>query len=519
MEIDDLKQRYNDYSTEQLLELIVSLQSKIALLERTLFARKSERRHDDPEGMKNLFDEIESEAANESDEDSQEEEIKVGEHTRVRGKRKPLPAILPRVRREFDLTDAEKKCPHHRIDMVRIGESKTEQLDIIPAKIQVIENVTFSYKCPCCSKENTGDQIIESKLPAQPIPKSIAAPGLLAFIGVSKFMDALPLYRLERQFARIGVELSRTTMARWMIATAKLARPVWNLMLEELIASGVLCCDETPVQVLNEPNRSAEQKSCMWALLRPYGPQIIIYNYHTSRSAQAALDLLDDFAGILICDGLKSYNAAARKSRFTLAGCMAHIRRKFFDAEKSAKQENATAAKNRASKALDLIRRLYQIEKEVRDKSPEEILAARHEKSRPIMEDLKRWLDEEVTRVLPKSLLGKAVHYALEQWPKMQAFLENGLVPIDNNAAERCIRPFVIGRNNWLFSATTAGAESSAVLYSLVESAKANHLDPYDYLKTIFKELPAAQTVEDFADLMPHRIRLKHPVASYRAPH
>ena len=456
--------------------------------------------------------------SSENNEESEEDEVAVKPHKRKRGKRKPLPQNLERVRQEFDLSDEEKICPDHGTPLVKIGENVTEQLDYIPAKLRVIENVTFTYKCPCCSEENDSEKIIASLPDQQPIPKSFASPSLLAFLVVAKYQDALPLYRVERQFYRMGIELTRTTMARWMIQLANLCLPLWNLMIEQILSSQVVGCDETPVQVLKEEHRTAQQTSYMWVLHNAHGPPIVIFNYQTGRSGKTAGEILGGFEGILLCDGLKSYDSFARKAFITLAACLAHIRRKFYAAEKAAKKNGAKSSQIKASIPLNLIRQLYKIEKEIKGKSPDEILEKRKEESRPIMDQLKSWLDKEVDRVLPKSLLGKAINYSLDQWPKMEVFLSNGLVPVDNNQAERFIRSFVIGRKNWIFSATAKGAEASAILYSLVESAKANKIGPYSYLYSIFKELPKAKGLTDFENLLPHKIAEHYKIEPYRPP-
>lgn len=517
MEMTDLKKRFSGYSTEQFIELIASMEAKINVLTHELYGRRSERRHEDPVGITPLFNDVEEAIDEEQEaEVSDEETSEVKGHSRKkRGKRAPLPDNLPRRRVEHDLAEQEKTCPKHGTPLTRIGEKVTEQLDYIPSKLEVIENVTFSYKCECCSKSGE-ETLVSSKSELQPLPKSFATPSLLAYILHAKYVLALPLYRIEKEFARIGVELTRTTTARWVVGAADLLRPLWDMMMEEALDAEALCCDETPVQVLNEPQRTAQQKSYMWVLLKPYGAPIVLFHYFTGRSGKTAAQLLDGFKGTLACDGLKSYDSMAKDREITLAGCLAHIRRKFYLAEKAAKRQTKGAVK--ASIPLRMIRQLYAIEENIRDRPPDEKRKIRQEKSVPIMDELKKWLDDEVSRSLPKSLLGKAIGYALDQWDKMLVFLSNGLVPIDNNGAERCIRPFVIGRKNWLFCARPSGAEASAMIYSIVETAKANKIDPYSYLTLVFKELPKAQTLEDFERLLPHHIAKHYEVQEYRQP-
>ncbi len=510
---EDIKSKYGDYTKEQFLELVASMQTTIDYLKHQLFSKKSERRTADPEGMKSLFDEAEQILA-ESEEDDDEvekddnsnESSEEAEKKKKRGKRKPLPKNLPRERVEHDLSEDEKVCSIHGTALIRLGEQSTEQLEIIPAQIKVIDHVTFTYKCPCCSEEGEKENIIKSTSEPSPIAKSFAGPGLLSYIATSKYCDALPLYRLEKILARYGIEISRTTMARWIIQCAGLVVPLINLMREDLLGRKVLGCDETPVQVLDEPQRKPEQMSFMWVMTSLEGAPIILFKYDTGRSAKTARDLLGEFSGTVVCDGLKSYDSFARSSDVTLAGCMAHVRRKFYQAEKAIKKA-APKTKPKTAVPLDLIRKLYRIEEFLKGQPPDVVLAQRQELSKPLMDQLKEWLDLEVTRNLPKSLIGKAIAYALDQWSKMQVFLENPLVPIDNNPTERCIRPFVIGRGNWMFSQSQAGAEASANLYSLIESAKANGIEPYDYLMLIFKELPKATEIAQFEKLLPHKIK------------
>lgn len=516
--LNSLAEKYKDYSHDQLIQLVTLLHEQINRLSQELYSKKSERRKQDPEGMTPLFNEVEKEGK--EDDSTEEDETEVQAHKRKKkrgGKRKPLPDYLPRVRVEHDLSDQEKICPIHNTPLVRIGEEVSEKMQLIPAEINVVEDVTFAYKCPCCAKSGLNENIIKSKGPSYLIPKSFATPSLLAHIAVSKYQDALPLYRQEKIFLRHSVEISRSTMAHWLIQSADAARPIYNLMYDDLLEEPVIGSDETPVQVLNEPKREPHQLSYMWVTMTMVTAPIILFHYYTGRSTKIAKKILEGFKGTVVCDGLRSYDAFARIAGAVLAACMAHIRRKFFQAEKAIKKADPKSIPKTA-KPLQLIRELYKIERENRDKPPDEILIARQEKSKPIMEELKQWLDEMQDRVLPKSLLGKAINYALDQWPKMLVFLDNPLVPIDNNRTENAIRPFVIGRGNWLFSATPEGAESSAILYSLVESAKANNIDPFSYLCLIFKELPYAKNVDDYRRLMPHTVKNYHNLKPYQIP-
>ena len=497
---------YQNMSKEQLIERIIGLEADKASLQYLLFSRRSEKRAIDPEGMQPLFDEVE-EAVKEDIAEIEKPEPDESKAKRKKNPgRKPLSANLPRERREHDLSEEDKHCPIHQTALTRIGEKVREELEIIPAKVKVIEHVTFSYKCPCCSKAEDNDNIISSHREPGLIPKSFASPSLLAYIATAKYCDHLPLYRQEQIFTRYGIDLKRNVMASWMIKSSNQATPLINLMKDQLLTSKVAGCDETPLQVLNEPQRKPEQTSYMWVGVSMCGPPVVLFNYDSRRNTQAAKNFLDGFEGILVCDGLKTYNALARSENMTLAGCLVHIRRGFVKAERALKKANPKA-KTKASIPLSLIKSLYKVENDSLGKSRSEKLQKRQNESIPLMNELHSWLIKEKSKTLPKSLIGKAIRYALDQWDKMQIFLHNPDVPLDNNRSERAIRPFVIGRSNWVFSNSCAGAEASANLYSLIESAKANGLDPFSYLCVIFKELAKAKSLEDYERLLPYNIR------------
>ena len=345
----------------------------------------------------------------------------------------------------------------------------------------------------------------------------MATPTLLAYLATAKYQDGLPLYRQEKIFARYGVDLGRTTMARWMVKAGTLVQPLINMMYEDLLDRKVIGCDETPLQVLDEPNRTPQQTSYMWVTCSKESAPIIAFHYYEGRGAKVAAELLSGYSGTVVCDGLKTYDSFASQSGAKLAGCMAHIRRKFYLAEKATKKADPKAIP-KAKFPLDLIKKIYQIEKEINGEPPDKKLAMRQKHSKPLMERFKAFLDEQKPKILPKSLIGKAVNYALDQWEKMQVFLEEPLVPIDHNATERCIRPYVIGRNNWTFSQTPAGAHASANLYSLIESAKANGIEPFSYLSLIFKELPKITETNDYLKLLPHNTVQHFDLKTYQVP-
>lgn len=346
-------------------------------------------------------------------------------------------------------------------------------------------------------------------LPAQPVPKSQASPGLLAYVATSKYVDALPLYRQAKSFTRIGIDLPRHTLARWMLACGELAWPLINLYRDTLLALPYLHADETTVQVLREPGRSAESKSYLWCQASgiPARP-IVLFDYDPSRASSVPKRLLADFSGYLHTDGYAGYNAVVDANAISQLYCFAHARRYFVEGLKGLGLNPKKLPANPPDKArrllrgLELIRTLYVIERRIRDKPPDVRYAIRQQESVPALERLREWVDNTLPRVPPGTALGKALGYLDRHWEGLVRFLEDGRLEIDNNRAENAIRPFVVGRRNWLFSDTPGGATASANLYSLVETAKANSLDPYAYLRHVFTALPRATTVDDVEALL-----------------
>ncbi|MCX6128433.1 MAG: IS66 family transposase [Proteobacteria bacterium] len=512
-----IKTKYSKHSEADLLSVIAKLVSENAHLKTLLFISGRERAAKDPVGMTLMFNEVEAsideeEAASPADQEPKPDiDSSKDPKKPPRGKRKPLPESLARIRKEIDLAESDKVCSIHNTPLVKIGEDIVEKLEIIPAIVQVLQYVTLKYKCPCC--EHGFHSAVRDP---DPIPKSFASPSLLAYIATAKFVDGLPLYRQERIFDRLSIELGRTTMARWMIQMGQLALPLAQLMHDDLLASPVINVDETEVQVICEPGRTAHAKSYMWCIARQSEQPIIMFNYEPSRSKNAALGLLDTYSGTIVCDGYKVYNALSIVLGCTIAGCFAHMRRKFWLAEKIAKKEAKKSTEIMASKALAFIKKIYAIEAEIKNEPPDEILRLRQKLSVPLLDAFLQWLKTAETSILPSCPTGKAVSYALGQWDKLIQFTKNGLVPIDNNFVEAHIRPFVIGRNAWLFSFTQKGAHASAVLYSLVETAKANGVDPHDYLHLIFKELPKSPTLEKLEKLLPYNAKEHFTLKPYQ---
>lgn len=483
-------QDHHDRETGILFEQIRHLRAQ-------LFGRKSEKLvpEDGPQPLP-LFDMPEPEIPKEDEKESQ-----VAGYTRKKSGRKVLPMDLPRVEILHDVEDKTCGCGN---EMNRIGEEVSEQLDIIPAQIRVLRHVRPKYACRNCEGvQDDGPAVRIAPVHPQIVPKSIASPGLLAHIFTAKFTDHTPFYRQEGQFIRRGVEISRTSMCNWAMQTATACRPLLNLMIEELLAGSYINIDETTLQVLFEPGRSPTSKSYMWIFRRgdPDRP-VLVYQYHPNRSGDVASAFLREFQGWVQTDGYKGYDFLDSSKGVRHLGCLAHARRKFVDVVKSRGKNGKTGA---ADMALSYIRKLYKLEKDARkDKlSLDEIYQMRQDKAKPILDEFRKWLDKKQTQTLPKGLLGNAISYTLNQWPRLIGYIEDGRLAPDNNMAENCIRPFVVGRKNWLFSGTPEGAEASALLFSLIETAKANKLEPYTYLRYIFERLPLADTLEELEALLP----------------
>ena len=474
------------------------LESKISTLEEVLRLERHRRFGASSEkapGQGELFDEAEEIAESQVDGDTVEQPL--AEST-VKSKptRKPLPANLPRVRQLTDLSDNEKHC-ECGCQLTEIGEEVSEQLDIIPAKIQVIQHVRKKYACKRCE-----EFIKTANVSAKLLPKSNATPGTLAYITTAKYQDGLPLYRLSGILNRYGIEISRQTLSDWVLKTAEQLDPIITQLQQQLLKGSVLHCDETTVQVLKEPDKAAQSKSYMWVQKGgPPGQPVIRFSYDKSRSGDVPARLLKGYDGALMTDGYTGYNDVVRNEKLVHLCCMAHVRRKFVEAQNSSPKKGQKRKTSKADMGVSFIAKLYAVEKEHAKSDAETRYQARQEKSTKVLADFKAWIDKSRLSVLPKSKLGEALAYADKYWTKVARYVENGDWPIDNNTAENAIRPFVIGRKAWLFSNTARGANASAALYSLIETAKLNDLEPYDYLKWLFTKLP--EHGESIEALMP----------------
>ncbi|WP_445428834.1 IS66 family transposase [Alishewanella sp. HL-SH05] len=438
--------------------------------------------------------EVLNEAEQLADEEHTESEATQTEAEKTVKPRRPrIAAELPRVDVVHDITDKTCACCGHALH--RMGEEVSEQIEFVPAQIRVIKNIRPKYSCRACENLGTELAIQIADVPPAILPKSMATPSLLAQIISSKMHYGMPLYRQEKLFAQAGIELSRQTMSRWLITCADKLEPLLALMKNALLQQPVLWADETTVNVLD-----VEKSTCyMWVygcgIESSTGAKLVLFDYQDGRGGKHPKAYLDGYTGYLQVDGYAGYE----QTQATLVGCWAHARRKFVEAQKA----QGKGKTGKADWAINHIQKLYALESKLKTKAAEVKYQHRQEVAKPLLQQLWDWLEKSKDTIPTESLLSKAITYSLNQWPKLIGYLEDGRLNIDNNRAERAVKPFVIGRKAWLFANTTSGAKASAVLYSLVETAKINGLEPYDYLTTLFKALPNADTPDKLTKLLP----------------
>jgi len=514
----DLKNLPDDASLPKqvVVDLLVQYQEKIHYLEEQvrlfkneLFGHTSEKRsYPNPYQLPlvNVDDDHVPDNTQSSD-----DTIVVPAHSRKKRGRKPLPKDLPRIDIIHDLSEEEKQCACG-VQLSRIGEEVSEKLDYIPARLRVERHIRYKYACKGCEGVyDDGPTVRIAPVPIQLIPKSNSTAGLLAHIAVTKFADAVPLYRQQKIFDRLGIDLSRAVMAKWMVQAARSCTGLIDLLRTEIRIGPLINIDETPLQVLNEAGRVNTSKSYMWVYRggQPDHP-VLLYQYHPTRSGKMALDFLDDYHGYIQSDDFAGYDHLDQKPDIVHLGCWAHARRKFVKVVKVRKKHRSRRAnpKSLADEALDYIGQLYKIEKEAKRRELDaiEVKQLRQEKSKPLLDKFEKWLTTNQPLTPPKGLLGMAISYTLSNWKKLIVYINDGRLRPDNNLVENAIRPFVVGRKNWLFAGSPDGAMASASFFSLIETAKANGLEPYGYLRHIFKKLPLVQTEQDLKDLLPQNI-------------
>ncbi len=441
-----------------------------------------------------LFNEAEDTA------DPQLEEPKLETITYQRKKRQPGDVAdklkeLPVEVIEYRLPEEECICPNCQHDLHEMSVQVRRELKIVPAQVSVVEHKQFIYSCRYCEQHaddvDASVPVIKAEMPKSFLPGTIASPSAVAYIMDQKYTNGMPLYRQEQQLARLDVTLSRQTMSNWLIAAAQQwLAPLFGRMHELLTHRQIIMADETSVQVLCEPGRSPQSKSYMWMYRSSGrdGPPIVLYQYQTTRAGKHAQVFLSPFSGFLQVDAYAGYN---RVANVQLVLCFAHARRGFTDAIKALPAE----AKNKdvaAKIGLQYCKKLYDVESQIVDLSDQERYEQRLKLSQPILDEFHGWLKRMRPQVPPKSKFGEAIQYCLNHWDGLTAYLKDGRLEIDNSRSERSIKPFVMGRKAWLFANTPKGAESSALMYSIIESAKENHLKPMQYLIWLFEQLPNA---------------------------
>ena len=416
--------------------------------------------------------------------------------------RKPLPPELERKRVVIDLEESQKQCSRCQASLVKIGEDISERLEFVPASLLVIQEVRPKYAC-----QKQGCTVAAAEKPTQPIEKGLPGPGLLAHVAVSKYGDHLPLNRQEDIFQRFGVELSRQTMCDWMAAGARLVEPVWVQMKRVVLDSHVIQTDDTPVPVLDR-QLTRTRTGRLWTYVGDRHHPYIVYDYTGNRRGAGPEEFLRSYCGHIQADAFPGYDPLFKKrsQELTEDGCWAHTRRKFFEAQ--------TSDLCRASVMLAYIGLLYDVEREARDQhlSPEERRALRQARSRPVLDDINNYLEQEKPQVVPKSPIGQAIDYALNNWAALIRYCDDGEIAIDNNGAERSLRPIVVGRNNWLFYGSDRGGRTAAILSSLIATCKRLRVEPFAYLRDVFARI-SAHPINRLGELLPDRWQAARAVA------
>lgn len=481
---------------QQLTDRVQRFEEVLNLAQHKRFSPSSETYEGDGQVFNEAEQVIETEPEQVPDADAPAFETTVETPPKAAAKpRRPrIAPELPRIEIVHDIDN--KTCTCCGNPLHRMGEEISEQVEFIPAQIRVIKHIRPKYSCRACEREGTQVSIQIADVPDSIIPKSMATPSLLAQIISNKMHYGLPLYRQEKMFAEAGIELSRQTMSRWLIICADKLQSLMLLMKAELLKQPVLWADETPLDVLE-----VDKSTCyMWVygsgVEGSNGPKLVMFDYQDGRSGQHAVQFLEGYNGYLQVDGYAGYEQTSA----TLAACWAHARRKFIEAQ----QAQGKGKTGKADWALNQIQKLYALESKLKTQSFEVKQQQRQLVAAPLLQQLWDWLEKSKDTIPKESLVGKAISYTQNQWPKLIRYLEDGRLNIDNNRAERAVKPFVIGRKAWLFANTRAGAKGSATLYSMVETAKINGLEPYKYLTELFEKLPTVNTPEALAKLLPY---------------
>jgi transposase len=488
---------------ESMKQQIAWLMEQLKLSKHRQFGASSEKSEYD---QGTIFNEAES-SANEKAPEPDIEEVKAYRRKKSRKGTDRLPPDLPVEIVEHELPEEERLCPDCGQQMHVMGREVREELKLIPAQAVITRHVGHVYACRNCEKNAEQVPFVKAPMPAPVIKGSFASAEAIAHIATQKFAMGIPLYRQEQEWERNGVLLSRQTMSNWLIrATEDWLKPIYSRMHELLCAGKVAHADETSLQVLHEPGKSAQSKSYMW-LYRTSGDAkhpIVLYDYQPSREGKHPKSFLKGFKGFLHTDGYEVYHKVL-PGGIVVIGCWAHCRRRFDEALKIIPEKERIGTQSLHGKHF--CDRLFSLEREYSGLPPDDNFKARYEarlkQSKPVMDDFFAWAEKASADTLPQSPLGKALKYALEQKIWLENVLLDGRLELSNNRAERSIKPFVIGRKNWMFNNTQKGANASAILYSIVETAKENGLNPYKYLIAVFKMTPNLSPNNSIDDLLP----------------
>ncbi len=428
--------------------------------------------------------------------------------------RRQLPDHLERVRVTHEL-DEEHRHGECGGQLVPIGEEVTEQIGVIPARQFVIQHVKIKYACAC---KECG--VKTALMPLQPLPGSQASASILAYTMVAKLLDCLPLYRQEKIWAREGLDLSRSKLARWLIDSASLLQPLYNLMQEVFFAYDIAMSDDTGIQVLKEDGRSASSRSALW-IRRGGAPEtpVVLLDYNVSKGSAVASMLLEEFKGYLIVDAAPSFNAIVSKNELTTVLCNDHSRRKFVEAGRNApkRKKNATSEEWVATKAIAFYKQLYKLEKEIRELPPQYRLEKRQREAVPIWDTFMAWAKQVQTLGVRHAKTRAALNYLIKHEAGLRRYCDDGRLPISNILTEHVAKTVALARKNFMFSDTPAGAASSAMIYSILESAKASNHNPLHYMTAVLAEIPNAKSLEDIEALLPWQLSVEQAANLYHS--
>ena len=497
---EELESRYCELSVKyaEAEAKIRFYEEQYRLSQSNRFGRSSERMVDGQLGIEdfNIFNEAEQ-VRDPFTKELKEDDV-IASNGAHKGRKKNTGA-LPVVTDTFELDEDKKICPRCGSTLHEVKKITTVQIEVIPAKTFVHKYEAMQYACRRCDENGESSFVTAPGAPKHPISGSIAGASLIADIISKKFVDATPFYRQEENNLRKNIPITRANMCNWTISVANTYFKTLERRLREIqYSEHVIHCDETYVEVLKEDGRRPERKSYIWVTTTPeYKKEhpIALYRYMPTRSAEDARKVLKGYQGYIICDGYPGYDALLKRGKdgsspmnVTLVCCLAHLRRKFTDALKVTVP--GLRMHSSAETAIKKIRYIFDLDKQLKELSPEERKKERRNRLKPAMDSFYAWLEDESAITLPRCKYGEAVNYALSQKDKVYNVFLDGRLDIDNNIAERAVKPFVIGRKNWLFSDTVQGAEASSILYGIIETAKRNNLIPYEYIKWCLERMP-----------------------------